>query len=269
MFLALAGDWFDFLGLRLVWVRFFPQLDPLPNCRRPSTGLAWLVGIYTAFYGIVSARYESATARIEHRTNAILSLYQTDQRTALKQISKSQESLAPVDPDFLDPITVFRSLGQRTRDEDNVETLKRLAESGVTILGSAAFDLSGADLDGADFSNSRIHSGDFSGANLRRSRFKWTEIYLANFDGADMREAVLDHASLNDVDLSTARLAGVSLIGVRLDRCSRWPAGFDPLNHGATPALPSNGESGCYDGRRFIDGVLVDGTSPHASGDPR
>ena len=70
-------------------------------------------------------------------------------------------------------------------------------------------------------------------ARLRRARLSGHALRNADLRGADLREADLSRADLAGADLTGAKLAGARLEGAHYDSHTRWPAGFDPRQHGA------------------------------------
>ena len=60
----------DFTGLRFIATKVFPhekgKLSP------PVTITLWVIGVYTALFGIASNRYENAVDKIENRMNAFI-----------------------------------------------------------------------------------------------------------------------------------------------------------------------------------------------------
>jgi hypothetical protein len=87
--------------------------------------------------------------------------------------------------------------------------LARSVLGGVWLEGS---DLTAADLRQADLNHARL-----AGAKLSR----------ATLEKADLHQADLSHADLRGADLSGAILQDAKLTGVRADRATIWPAGFD------------------------------------------
>ena len=80
--------------------------------------------------------------------------------------------------------------------------------------------------------------GDRPGPNLRGANLRRAPLAGAALRGADLRRADLTGADLRGADLRGADLSGALLLsadltGVRYDARTRWPAGFQPLNHGA------------------------------------
>jgi uncharacterized protein YjbI with pentapeptide repeats len=69
-------------------------------------------------------------------------------------------------------------------------------------------------------------------ARLRRASLAKMNLRNADLRGADLREADLRDADLAGADLTGAKLEGAKLEGARYNAHTRWPAGFDPRQHG-------------------------------------
>jgi uncharacterized protein YjbI with pentapeptide repeats len=74
-----------------------------------------------------------------------------------------------------------------------------------------------ADLENADFSNSKIEIMDAQSANLRNAKFNNTILYAVNLGHADLVQAdftnavFADYVRLTDAKLESARFVNVSL----------------------------------------------------------
>jgi uncharacterized protein YjbI with pentapeptide repeats len=93
-------------------------------------------------------------------------------------------------------------------------------------------DLRGALLSGIDFTDSVLAGADLRNALLSSGLFR-----RADLGGANLAGALLENADLREADLSAARLCradlkGARFEGARFDATTRWPAGFDPKEHG-------------------------------------
>ncbi|MBI4233511.1 MAG: pentapeptide repeat-containing protein [Chloroflexi bacterium] len=71
---------------------------------------------------------------------------------------------------------------------------------------TAAIDLGGVDLSGANLAHADLNRANLAGANLRR----------ANLQGANLGSAVLEKADLREADLTSANLHRVGLQGADL-----------------------------------------------------
>jgi len=69
-------------------------------------------------------------------------------------------------------------------------------------------------------------------ARLRRASLAKKNLRHADLRGADLREADLRGADLAGADLTGAKVDGAKMKGARYDAQTRWPAGFDPRQHG-------------------------------------
>ena len=78
---------FRYSGMEFIFRKFYPSKYPQPL----PTGLIWLVGIYVAFYGVASQRYENRVDIIENRANSIFTQLATDvYKKALGRIATVQ-----------------------------------------------------------------------------------------------------------------------------------------------------------------------------------
>ncbi len=215
---------FDFSGMRVVWLKFFPRHDCIEleeKGWKPRTGVLWAVSIYSATFGIASNRYENALDRIEHRQDSIYAQLGTEQwKAALARIPGAQKMTRPKDLEFFWPSTVFVSMfGTFETDRENIETLKDIAVSFKKSLRDVYFygaDLSGADLTGADFTGAQLSWAHLSGTRLWRANFTGaflTGAYLVKADpiGANFTNAHLAHSKLTNANFKDAILAGADL----------------------------------------------------------
>lgn len=99
---------FRYFGFEFIYRKFNPakSLGALP------TGAIWLMGIYVAFFGVASQRYENRIDIIENRANSVFAQLAVTsvQKKALSRISRVQNMPCPEKPDILKPVSVFRSL---------------------------------------------------------------------------------------------------------------------------------------------------------------
>ena len=138
------------------------------------------------------------------------------------------------------------------------ETTERFKELGfdnpVDDAGKLSLrgaDLSGADLERADLSGiilakaylrranlgyADLERADLSGTDLSWARLGSANLYHANLKGADLSFANLYHANLKGADLkganmSATNLEGTNLCGVKYDKRTTWPIGFNLKGH--------------------------------------
>ena len=94
------------------------------------------------------------------------------------------------------------------------------ADLGAANLGEAT--LRGANLEGADLRAANLWEARLDGANLRGANLEGSTLVRAN-----LVEATLAGASLAGATLTGATMPGKDLTGVRADRRTTWPQGFD------------------------------------------
>ena len=199
VFSQLVGDWLDLSGLRAVWEKVRPQPEDSKR-RRPSTIMLWVLGVYSAFFGIASGRYESALDRIETRQAGIYAQIGSARREALERIPSAQRMTRPQQPRFREPETVWRSMfGDPETDDENVGALRDLVLSFKT-------DLVGANLHSANLSNANLHDANLSDASLSGANLSGASLSGANLSGAYLYGANLVGANLVVADLSEATL---------------------------------------------------------------
>jgi uncharacterized protein YjbI with pentapeptide repeats len=87
-------------------------------------------------------------------------------------------------------------------------------------LGEAR--LEGATLEGANLAGANLWKAKLGGADLRRADLTGSTLVQADLSGVNLDGATLEGANLVD-----AILDGTGLAGVRADRRTVWPAGFD------------------------------------------
>jgi uncharacterized protein YjbI with pentapeptide repeats len=101
---------------------------------------------------------------------------------------------------------------------------------GTNLPGAQLQD---ADLRGAKLPFARLKGADLAGADLRGAIL--TEITGASyqFDAPEYLPQPIQQSDLYRIMLDAVDFAGVKLTGARYDVHTRWPAGFDPRQHGA------------------------------------
>ena len=128
-------------------------------------------------------------------------------------------------------------------------------------------ELRGWDLDGAHLENQNLEGADLRGGWLRDASLLYAKLRDADLRNAHLQGAYLDRADLRDADLwgaslqnaslgkishgttlagadlRGADLSGVYLTGTRYDSRTRWPAAFDPRQHGAVLANKAGREN--------------------------
>jgi len=125
-------------------------------------------------------------------------------------------------------------------------------------LGYSSFwgaDLTDANLTGAKLNHARLWYVRAAGVNLTRANLENALLHAADLRGARLHDADLKNARLDDLgkqvsahqragadlrdadltgaDLRGAALQGAILSGALYDASTRWPAGFNPVKHGA------------------------------------
>jgi uncharacterized protein YjbI with pentapeptide repeats len=203
----------DFLSFRLIWERV------LPPKRSPSTFVVWLVGIYTALFGLASAWHENAVDRVEIRAGAVVALLANDnvRKGATSQIATVQNRLVPEKPEFLNPLSLD-SFWRWERHHEAVDLLKTAVVACKGELGDA--NLEGADLSGADLINANFTNANLSKADLREAVLVNANLERANLLGANLKDPNLKGANLKGANLVGGALKEVILLGTDLRNAS-------------------------------------------------
>jgi len=194
----------DFSGLRLVWRKIRPPIDPQTNTRLPVSFFLWMIGTYVAFFGVASQRYEDRVDIIENRANAIFAQVSANTRMTLKRVPAVQNMPCPYKPNILSPITVFRSLfSENDRYYEMIIFLRDTVEDWKHFL-------EGANLLGADFQEINFWNTNLQGILLMNANLKGADLGEANLRNAKLTRANLEDASLWKADLKDADLKGAN-----------------------------------------------------------
>jgi len=201
---------------------------------KPVTGLPtlplWLIGIYIAFFGIASQRYENKIDIIENRSNLIFAQLGTDARkSALGRIPDVQNYPCPVKPIILNPASVLRSIFTKdTVYTEMVDLLRETIEDWKKELDGVK--LRSANLEGADLREANLKGATLQNANLQKAYLMGANLDDANLDGADLRDAYLEGASLKNADLRMADLRRANLRGANLEEAKLMRADLERAN---------------------------------------
>jgi uncharacterized protein YjbI with pentapeptide repeats len=84
----------------------------------------------------------------------------------------------------------------------------------------------------------RLISVHLEKANLRRADLSGVSWFHPYLEGADLRGAKLYGALIENGSFERAILAGAELKGLKYSQFVKWPPGFDPVEHGASPFPP-------------------------------
>ena len=142
----------------------------------------WLIGIYIAFFGIASQRYENKVDIIENRANSIFTQIGTSARkSALGRIAKVQNYPCPVKPKIFQPVSLFRSLfGKDSIHEEMAVLLRETIEDWKKELEEANLieaDLGGANLEGANLRGAYLFRAHLWGANLSDANLERADLW--------------------------------------------------------------------------------------------
>jgi len=197
---------FRYSGLEFIYRKFKPAKNAEPS----PTGIIWLIGIYVAFFGVASQRYENRVDKIENRANSIYTQLGTDvYKKALSRISTVQNTWCPEKPKILNPPSVIRSLFEETKYQELVELLKETVEDWKEKLDGV--DLYEADLMGAELQEANLREANLTEANLQKASLYGADLTGADLQGAKLREANLPQANLLQAKLFQAKLQEANL----------------------------------------------------------
>jgi uncharacterized protein YjbI with pentapeptide repeats len=108
--------------------------------------------------------------------------------------------------------------------------LERARLDSSSLIGAV---MTQATLANADLLHASLAEADLTGAVLTGVMLAGAELVDASLAGADLTGANLTKANLAGANLEGARLAGAVLKKARFDNRTRWPANFEPEQHGA------------------------------------
>lgn len=144
-----------------------------------------------------------------------------------------------VDTAWLSNATILRQEEERVRTAI-VDTIRHHLRRIPEVLGEpswvgADFDLSGAHLDGVDFSNSNFDTrARFVTADLKGADFSGCQLSCANFNWAYMENANLFNAELNGANLIGTKLNNATLMGAQFYQATLNKAQLQNANCGTT-----------------------------------
>ena len=118
----------------------------------------------------------------------------------------------------------FEVIGHQ-KQFDRAEVLKFLKDGCKKAI--LDYDLSDANLSGADLSDANLSGADLSGADLSDANLRGANLSDANLSGADLRRANLSGANLSGADLRRANLRGANLRGANLSDANLSGADLD------------------------------------------
>ncbi|WP_319526651.1 pentapeptide repeat-containing protein [uncultured Desulfosarcina sp.] len=219
----------DFSGLRFIFSKIYPEHPEHSKIRPPATFLLWIIGIYVAFFGIASQRYENRIDIIENRSNSLFTQLATDARnSAISRISSVQNMLCPEQPFLRKPLSVFRSLFKDSFYTEMVDLLKSVVEDWK-------YCLDGLILDRAILESANLEGAYLVGTHFNEANLKFACLYRANLSNADLVGANLYKANLSNADLEgacllKANLEKATLLKANLKNTNLWGADFEGAN---------------------------------------
>jgi uncharacterized protein YjbI with pentapeptide repeats len=238
----------DFSGLRFVWEKIRPPMDPTTNRRPPATIIIWILSaflIYLALYGFASLRYGNRVNLIENRANAVLMQLTTPAfKNAIEKFPIIQRMKVPVMPKIRMPLSIFKSLF--TSDVEYsamIDIVKQYVEDWKDSLQEIS--LAGADLSNLDLKGAKLHKANLNGAVLKNSDLENAWLSHAFLKDADLFHAMLEKAAffhanlqntnleqslLRDAEMTEAILKGANLKWADLTNADLYRADFEGAN---------------------------------------
>jgi uncharacterized protein YjbI with pentapeptide repeats len=222
---------FRYSGLEFIYRKFNPPQNP----QTLPTGFIWLIGIYVAFFGLASQRYENRIEIIENRANSVFAQLAVPslEKKALSRIPMVQNMPCPYKPNILNPLSVFISLSKDSKYAGVSALLQETIEDWKDSLASVK--LSEAILRAANLRDANLKGADLSKADLQEAILQQADLQNANLRGAilrraDLRRADLQEAILQEADFQNANLRGANLQRADLRRANLQQADFQNAN---------------------------------------
>lgn len=217
---------YNYSGIKyIVELAQFKRTNDADYEKPPALAL-WVIGIYTALYGIASNNYEAALDRAENRMSAVATQLSTSDEQAFKnliaQIPRIQEIETPVEPSLLWPFEgnfVLASFFVKEQNPEIVGWTQETIEAWKDTLSGVDLgevDLFWARLSGADLSNAVLVWADLSEAMLRRANLSGAKLWKTDLSGAELEKANLSEAEFLRADLSGADLSSANFSGAHL-----------------------------------------------------
>ena len=217
---GLALFFYELLGFRWVWEHIRPpaEKEKKGEWRPAPTFTIWVFGVYTALFGLASARYEHAVDRVEIRAGAVVALLANDKirSDATAQVALIQKRRVPKRPEYWPPF--FDSFWKREPYQEGIELLKTAVESCKKELGGA--NLSGAILLNAKLEGANLHEADLRDAILQNADLKGAQLQLVKLLRADLQEADLQGADLPRAEMQMTNLRQAKLQRAQLQRAN-------------------------------------------------
>ncbi len=138
-----------------------------------------------------------------------------------------------------------RLLSQLAQDPNYVDSEKiktsflmhaDLEETKLTNVNLSGFNLQRAILTGSDLRGANLSGANLTFATMKEAILEGADLQRANLFGADLTEAFMTGSDLRGADLTEAKkLDEIFLTGARYNNDTKFPAGFDPEEHGMKP----------------------------------
>ena len=226
VFEALWWVTYELSGLRWVCEHVRPPSEEEKKKGRPAPTITiWVVGVYTALFGLASARYEHAVDRVETRAGAVIALLANDKirSDATAQVALIQNREVPKRPEY--GTFFIYSFWEWEPYEEGMEMLKTAIESCKKELSGANLyranlqtaNLKGANLKGAELGEANLLEANLQGANLESSNLLFADLRRAFLEGANLQGANLALAYLGRANLQGTKLEGAYLESANLE----------------------------------------------------
>jgi uncharacterized protein YjbI with pentapeptide repeats len=171
--------------------------------KKPSTISIWLIGIYTAIYGLSSQSYESAISRTKNRIENISNI--KEQQIRLNLISEIQNAKMPIEPKYHRVLnTTLGFFGKREKNHEILQFTKLvLIKECDSIVGVKIKDI---DFGGIDFKKSI----------LKKAYFKNSKFINCSFTNCSFDDCQFYQSDLSGVWVTDCKMVGINFWGSRL-----------------------------------------------------
>lgn len=178
--------------VRFIYWEIFPShfilslINPEKHYRKkPSTISIWLIGLYTALYGISSQSYENTMNRAKERIVNISNI--KEQQVRLNFISEIQNAKMPIEPKYHRVLnTILGFFGKREVSLEILQFTKLLLINecdSIVRVKIKDIDFSGIEFKNTIFKNAYFKNSKFINCSFTNCRFEECQFYQSNLSG--------------------------------------------------------------------------------------
>lgn len=242
--LALTIFFYDKLGFRYIWEKFYPPYNKQEE-RPPSTFILGLISVCMGLFTLASLRYESALNRLVN--NVHLVVYQIDAenwKSIVKELPKLQNTKIPYEPSIINPLSSLKSLlpfydaidsqtirtlegviSRKKRDLSHVYLRKLIITPGHVVVreelryeGIVSINIEYGEFEKSNFSFADLTEASLEHNSFASSNFKGSILVNSNMQKCNLTDVNLDNATLFHSDLRNSNLAGAKMKNVILSK---------------------------------------------------